>query len=697
MDKIELDRSTLLYLNGVLKNNEKYSVSDIPRLLNILLYSYVNYNIVKLVSGMFNYMIRHGCTCYLGGMHALEHMYNIETHYEHPFEFYIDIVEQTDESAKNDTSVDVLIKEYVMIPSRLVVPQYIITLLLNSNLIQQKEKCIFVAKVNDEKTEIDILVEIDGKYGIHQAVVYKIYINTVYEQYYSELNMFGNPNFESTNKSYLAFCNLYSFYYFLKENKTNNKYQDECLSFLNKNFYNPNMYTLRGLSALCNKPSFVEVDIENLKKQVEENLNKIEKNTKTIVSSRLSLNKQVSYDRNFTLSINNTMEGKQIILENICKIICENDPDGILQFYTYISDSAINEYLKDKSNNALKPDGYYMGKITPMLNKNAYRIYTSVKKEENTDLEIVKKVLDFMTPGPGKKKPSPDEMKQLSTSANNIISSSDLKYLLDSFYQVDINTKSLSKISNNVKIPNDMNTVCEMFCNRYNLLNGAVRVDPIFNNISESFVIYRASNIMPMFTEHGFYFDPNFIKNDEDMFIHFPSYLSCSHSSDFSLDMFMRQYSFLMKIRVNKNSKNWLVIDKYSYFNDRCEYEVLLKAGTILKYVSKEVGIVESNCAKMKYENKKYHNAVLTTDIRKENIVVLNFEVFDNVDDIKGQKHSAAIGGGTKIINCLGMSNTMINIIKNNNKNAIVRNYSKEINYENNETRYIVNKNIYNN
>lgn len=742
------------YLNNVMKNDTiiNYTVGDLPLVFRRLLYSFMCYYIVKICMSIFvDVNTNYEGVAYIAGIHALQQMYSMKTRYDIPFELHVSLSESNVNMVVLKNVCISSFAEYMKD-----VPIYMKTVMLKSNIIKNADKCSFHSK-DAGVNVVNIYFKAEGKYGYVETLLCTVYIDEIKPAYDAIPNLYGNPSLSPTNHSSRAFtpyCNLYQYYDYLKNSHKKTPYQTECLDYLENNFGNYILYTSNGLAALKNKPTSANYDLSKLSENIKEYLKKEQKEqndstfnvflkkivdvfvekdefdiligmvenniqnfykiAQTKLSSRI-YNGRKNDNENCSLSIYDNVEAKKKILDALIEHIKIQDMYGVIQFYTYISDNPINTFLKEVHSKSVKNGGVMHYKtLMDKVKKNCYRVLSSYWKI-NKELKTVEPAYEniYIDQMCENVRWTLDEYIYIhciahhNTNYANVIKTKNPRAAIGAEEKIDNNCVGLTicyyqiNVENRMpniwypkQIPDNMALVCKDFENEFENVNKTMKDLEIFKKeISGEFYVYRCTNLMPMFTENGILFDPNFVNPKDEIFMNFPSYLSCSHSSDFSLDVFLRKYAFVMKIKINKNSNNWVLIDKYSYFHDSNENEVLLKAGSILKLVNKHIGVVTSRTASIDCEKNTDNNSVdmcnysepfITTEEKKSEVPVLEFILLDSVNDIILNNTSSQKGGShSNTISCINMNNDMINTIKNNNKNAIIHNFTEQLFSEN--------------
>lgn len=95
---------------------------------------------------------------------------------------------------------------------------------------------------------------------------------------------------------------------------------------------------------------------------------------------------------------------------------------------------------------------------------------------------------------------------------------------------------------------------------------------PYLQYIKDDFYLFRAQNFICFNSPNGDIFNPSSIQTGDIIYI--PFYQSTSFSTNYSFSSFVRPNTFFFRIKINKNSKKWLFVNKYSHFPN--EKEILL-------------------------------------------------------------------------------------------------------------------------
>lgn len=100
-------------------------------------------------------------------------------------------------------------------------------------------------------------------------------------------------------------------------------------------------------------------------------------------------------------------------------------------------------------------------------------------------------------------------------------------------------------------------------------------------NLNDSFFLYRFQNYCCFDSDNSNFLNiPTLNTND---IIHFPSYLSTSFSKNYMFDQFLNYNSYLLKIQIKKDSKNYIIIGSYGVLG---EHEILLNRGLYYRVIT---------------------------------------------------------------------------------------------------------------
>ncbi|AYV85157.1 MAG: hypothetical protein Satyrvirus5_22 [Satyrvirus sp.] len=101
--------------------------------------------------------------------------------------------------------------------------------------------------------------------------------------------------------------------------------------------------------------------------------------------------------------------------------------------------------------------------------------------------------------------------------------------------------------------------------------------------LKDEFIVYRLQNFMCFNSPNGDQFNPSVIKTDTIFSI--PRFWSTSFKTNFPYDHFVRDNTFLFRILIKKESKNWIFLNRYS--EAPTESEILLNRSSY--FVVKDV------------------------------------------------------------------------------------------------------------
>lgn len=101
---------------------------------------------------------------------------------------------------------------------------------------------------------------------------------------------------------------------------------------------------------------------------------------------------------------------------------------------------------------------------------------------------------------------------------------------------------------------------------------------PFLNNFKDEFILFRAQNFICFNSPNGDIFNPGSVKIGDIIYI--PYYQSTSYSTNFSFSNFVRNNTFFFRIKINKNSKKWIFVNKYSQYPE--EKEIILDKNVCL-------------------------------------------------------------------------------------------------------------------
>ena len=174
-----------------------------------------------------------------------------------------------------------------------------------------------------------------------------------------------------------------------------------------------------------------------------------------------------------------------------------------------------------------------------------------------------------------------------------------------------------------------MNIIYDLYHRNENLI-------PIRRVLKDNFYIY-SSQLITNFTQmdslvNRSFIDLSYIKVGD--IIQISQYLSGTFNTEFDFSFFNSDTPsnrIFLKIKINKNNKNWIIIDKYSINSH--ESEILLKQNSIFFIESIDYQVVNINGKKKEYK-------IITLEIcdnnnfdliRKKVLVSCGFNDFDNI------------------------------------------------------------------
>lgn len=92
------------------------------------------------------------------------------------------------------------------------------------------------------------------------------------------------------------------------------------------------------------------------------------------------------------------------------------------------------------------------------------------------------------------------------------------------------------------------------------------------DKLQDEFTVFRLQNFVCFNSPNGDQFNVSTLK--PNTIIYMPRYLSTSYVTNYDYDSFLYNNTFLLRIKVNKNSPNWIFINRYSAYPD--EHEILI-------------------------------------------------------------------------------------------------------------------------
>ena len=170
----------------------------------------------------------------------------------------------------------------------------------------------------------------------------------------------------------------------------------------------------------------------------------------------------------------------------------------------------------------------------------------------------------------------------------------------------------------------------------YDLYHSNNNLSPIRSVLKDNFYIY-SSQLITNFTQmdslvNRSFIDLSYIKVGD--IIQISQYLSGTFNTEFDFNVFDQNSSsnrIFLKIKINKNNKNWIIIDKYSINSQ--ESEILLKQNSIFFIEKIDYKVVNIDGKKKEYK-------IITLEIcnnnnfkliRKKVLVSCGFNDFDNI------------------------------------------------------------------
>ena len=211
----------------------------------------------------------------------------------------------------------------------------------------------------------------------------------------------------------------------------------------------------------------------------------------------------------------------------------------------------------------------------------------------------------------------------------------------DSLYPYEFNNTQFeySIIGRDINFNNGIinyNDVITTMNNIYDLYHRNETLIPIRRVLKDNFYIY-SSQLITNFTQmdslvNRSFIDLSYIKVGD--IIQISQYLSGTFNTEFDFSFFNSYSSsnrIFLKIKINKNNKNWIIIDKYSINSQ--ESEILLKQNSIFFIEKIDYKVVNINGKKKEYK-------IITLEIcdnnnfdliRKKVLVSCGFNDFDNI------------------------------------------------------------------
>ncbi len=148
--------------------------------------------------------------------------------------------------------------------------------------------------------------------------------------------------------------------------------------------------------------------------------------------------------------------------------------------------------------------------------------------------------------------------------------------------------------------------------------------------LKDDFFVYRIQNFECFDIQNGQLFNlPTLNKND---ILHFPEYLSTSYSRYFNFTNFLLPITYILRIQINKNNRNWIFVNQYSDFPN--EKEIILNKGLFFKVID------------FSYVNVKYLNRSGQVEYRELPLITL--KAFETIElalaDIQSNPDEQIIG-----------------------------------------------------
>lgn len=184
---------------------------------------------------------------------------------------------------------------------------------------------------------------------------------------------------------------------------------------------------------------------------------------------------------------------------------------------------------------------------------------------------------------------------------------------------------------------NNIDDAIETIKGTFNNIHNGPEYRLIKDDIDDFFYVYRLQNFVVLDSPVGDIFNVSNVKIGTIMYIPYFQSTTMITNSDYSI--FVKENTFLYKIKINKNSKNWIIMNKYSQFPG--EAEVLLNKD-IYFYIE------------------TITNAPIILNNALRDIMVINVTLYDNLNDCPGVQNlpnANTIGNNTPIQNIIADEN----------------------------------------
>jgi hypothetical protein len=162
---------------------------------------------------------------------------------------------------------------------------------------------------------------------------------------------------------------------------------------------------------------------------------------------------------------------------------------------------------------------------------------------------------------------------------NNIATDNITRYHRPDPDQIDLNGRQKSVPEFNVGIAEYAN-VCENIDNVFRMYHLNHNLADFKININDNFTVYSCQLVYSFNSLTHRKIDVDMLKSGDIIMLQ--QYLSSTYNHQTNLDYFLEGATVIYKIKINKNSHNWIFLGNYSYYKN--EKEILLKRGSYLVY-----------------------------------------------------------------------------------------------------------------
>lgn len=214
-------------------------------------------------------------------------------------------------------------------------------------------------------------------------------------------------------------------------------------------------------------------------------------------------------------------------------------------------------------------------------------------------------------------------LSNLNSPLNNIQFQKHIIFSDDTNDSVNINIP----INDYSQIENIADSITSLIQNIRNNTN----YETLLDDFEDEFYVYRCQNFICINSPKGDQFNPSII--DKNMIIYIPFFMSTSFSTSYTYENFINTNTFLLKIKIDKKLKNWILLNKYSAYPreneiliDKDQFLVVEEtytAGIIINNNIKDINVVQVKLCDSLY-SAKHKAAEMALSHNTNNIRLVN-------------------------------------------------------------------------